>query len=55
LKLKRDKFNNPYKYKARLVAKGFMQLEGLDYNEIFALITIPPTWRIILALANLYN
>ena len=26
------------KYKARLVAKGFNQLEGIDYNETFALI-----------------
>ena len=26
------------KYKARLVAKGFNQLEGIDYNETFALV-----------------
>jgi Reverse transcriptase (RNA-dependent DNA polymerase)/GAG-pre-integrase domain len=51
LKVKLDSQNKPYKYKARLVAKGFMQEEGLDYKETFASTSIPPTWRLVLALA----
>jgi Reverse transcriptase (RNA-dependent DNA polymerase)./Integrase core domain. len=50
-KLKKDKHNNPVKYKVRLVAKGFLQVEGLDFTETFASTSIPPTWRILLALA----
>ncbi|KYK58962.1 hypothetical protein DCS_00089 [Drechmeria coniospora] len=51
LRVKKDQQNNPIKFKARLVAKGFMQIEGLDYLETFATTSIPPTWRILLALA----
>ena len=51
LRLKKDQHNNPLKYKARLVAKGFMQVEGLDYTETFASTSIPPTWRVLLAIA----
>jgi hypothetical protein len=39
------------KYKARLVARGFQQVEGLDYTETFASTSIPPTWRVLLAIA----
>ena len=38
------------KLKARLVVRGFLQVEGIDYIDTFASITIPPTWRILLAL-----
>lgn len=51
LKAKKDKNNQIVKYKARLVARGFQQIEGLDYNETFASTTIPPSWRILLAIA----
>ena len=43
------------KFKARLVVKGFMQVEGVDYIDTFASTTIPPTWRILLALAVINN
>ena len=55
LKLKKDKDNNPLKYKARLVAKGFMQIVGLDFTETFAATSIPPSWRILLAIAAEQN
>ena len=36
LKIKRNADRSVSKYKARLVAQGFSQVEGLDYEEIFA-------------------
>ncbi|KAK2073300.1 hypothetical protein P8C59_007589 [Phyllachora maydis] len=50
LKVKKDAKNRPIKYKSRLVARGFMQVEGLDYTVIYASTSIPPTWRILLAI-----
>ena len=38
------------KLKTRLMVCGFLQVEGIDYIDTFANITIPPTWRILLAL-----
>ncbi|KAK2073289.1 hypothetical protein P8C59_007578 [Phyllachora maydis] len=51
LKVKKDATNRPIKYKSRLVARGFMQVEGLDYTVTYASTSIPPTWRILLAIA----
>ncbi len=48
---KLDQNNQPIKYKARLVIKGFMQVFGQDFFQTYASTSIPPTWRIILALA----
>ena len=39
------------KLKARLVVRGFLQVKGINYIDTFTSITIPPTWRILLALA----
>ncbi|KAK2072678.1 hypothetical protein P8C59_007016 [Phyllachora maydis] len=50
LKVKKDAKNRPIKYKSRLVARGFMQIEGLDYTITYAFTSIPPTWRILLAI-----
>ncbi|KAK2069698.1 hypothetical protein P8C59_004252 [Phyllachora maydis] len=50
LKVKKDAKNRPIKYKSRLVAKGFIQVEGLDYTVTYASTSIPPTWRILLAI-----
>ncbi|KAK2067450.1 hypothetical protein P8C59_001190 [Phyllachora maydis] len=50
LKVKKDAKNRPIKYKSRLVARGFMQIEGLDYTITYASTSIPPTWRILLAI-----
>ncbi|KAK2069244.1 hypothetical protein P8C59_003841 [Phyllachora maydis] len=52
LKVKKDVKNRPIKYKSRLVARGFIQVEGLDYTVTYASTSIPPTWRILLAIAS---
>ncbi|KAK2066167.1 hypothetical protein P8C59_000002 [Phyllachora maydis] len=51
LKVKKDAKNRPIKYKSWLVARGFMQVEGLDYTITYVSTSIPPTWRILLAIA----
>ena len=38
-------------YKARLVTKGFRQVLGVGYDEIFSLIAMPKSIRIMLAIA----
>ena len=34
-------------YKARLVAKGFLQVQGVDYNEIFSTVVMLKSVRIM--------
>ena len=41
------------KYKARFVAKGFSQKEGVDYDEIFALVARYTTIRSVMSLASI--
>ena len=40
------------KYKARLVARGFLQKEGIDYNEVIALVARLETVRMVVADAS---
>ena len=42
-------------YKARLVAKGFRQVQGVDYDEIFSLVAMLKSVRIMLAIAAFYE
>ena len=42
-------------YKARLVAKGFRQVQGVDYDEIFSLVVMLKSVRIMLAIATFYE
>ena len=54
-KEKLNEYNETVKFKVRLVVRGFMQVEGVDYTETFASTTIPSTWRILMALAAIYD
>ena len=42
-------------YKARLVAKGFRQVQGVEYDEIFSLITMLKSVRIMSEIATFYE
>ena len=42
-------------YKARLVAEGFWQIQGVDYSEIFSLVAMLKSVRIMLAIATFYE
>ena len=42
-------------YKARLVAKGFRQVQGVDYDESFSLVSMLKSVRIMLAIAAFYE
>jgi hypothetical protein len=50
-KVKRDPTGKIVKYKARLIAKGYAQIQGVDYDEVFAPIARLETVRLLLALA----
>src|SRR3954464_12616424 len=42
-------------YKARIVAKGFRQVQGVDYDESFSLVSMLKSVRIMLAIATFYE
>ncbi len=42
-------------YKARIVAKGFQQVLSVDYDEIFSLVAMLKSVRIMLAIATFYD
>lgn len=51
-KLKKDNESNIVKHKAGLVAKGYVYSQGVDFEEVFALVARLNTVRMILALAT---
>ena len=42
-------------YKARIVAKGFQQVQGVDYDESFSLVSMLKSVRIMLAIVAFYE
>ena len=50
-KVKKDPAGNIVKHKAWLVAKGYAQREGVDFDEVFALVARIETVRLLIALA----
>ena len=40
------------KYKVRLILQGFLQREGVDYNEIFAILVDSTSISLLLAISN---
>jgi Reverse transcriptase (RNA-dependent DNA polymerase) len=51
----KTKLDGSPKYKARLVIKGFLQKEGVDYSETFALVVKYNSLRLLLGIANQRN
>ena len=51
LRVKMDAVGNLDKYKARVVAKGFRKMEGLDYDETYALTVRFESVRALMAMA----
>ena len=42
-------------YKARIVVKGFRQVQGVDYDEIFSLVSMLKAVRIMLPITAFYE
>lgn len=49
-KVNKDPDGNIVKHKARLVVKGYAQIQGVDFNEVFAPVARIETVRVLLAL-----
>ena len=50
-KVKRDELSAIVNHKACLVARGFVQREGINFEEVFALVAGMESIRLLLALA----
>lgn len=45
----------PAAYKARWVAKGYSQIEGIDFDELYAAVAHKDTIRLLLAIVNYFD
>jgi hypothetical protein len=52
-KLKRDRDGNPQRYKARWVAHGFKQRHGVDFDETFASVVKPVSYKSLMAISTI--
>lgn len=52
-KLKKDRYGNILKYKARWVVHGYKQKYGLDYEDTFATVVKPMSYKALIALSAL--
>ena len=55
IKRKTDADGSVTIYKARLVARSFRQVQGVDYDDIFSLVAMLKSVRIMLAIAAFYE
>lgn len=54
-KIKHDADGNIIKYKASIMVKGYVQIQGVDFDDVFAPVTRIETIRLLLALAEKVN
>ena len=51
--MKKDRYGNILKYKARWVVHGYKQKYGLDYEDTFATVVKPMSYKALIALSAL--
>jgi hypothetical protein len=51
--LKRDRDDNPQRYKVRWVAHGFKQRHGVDFDEIFASVVKPVSYKSLMTISTI--
>ena len=49
--MKKDEHNAVVRHKARLIVKGYAQRQGIDYDEVFALVARMEAVQLLLVLA----
>jgi len=49
--VKKDEHNAVVRHKARLIVKGYAQRQGIDYDEVFALVARMEAVQLLLVLA----
>ena len=54
-KIKWDTYGTITKHKARWVVKGFEQQFGIDYNQTYAAVIKPMSYKVLFALAAFYD
>lgn len=55
LKRKLNSLHQISRYKARFVVRGFKQVFGIDFDETYALVVKPPSYKLFFALAAYFG